>query len=75
MPHSAACRTRMMQALAGDEEGDKRVKRADARINDFLAKTPDMEDRKRMEKEEGGDGRQKEVEYIKKKGSNAWTLH
>ena len=33
LPQSVACRKRVTQALAGDEDGDERVKRADARIN------------------------------------------
>ena len=47
-PHSAECRKRMMEAMAGDG----RIKRAEDRINEFLSKTLEKEDKKRKEKEE-----------------------
>ena len=48
MPHSAGCRKRMSEAMAGDP----RLKRAEAKKNEFLDKTLEREDRKRKEKEE-----------------------
>ena len=47
-PHSAECRKRMMAAMAGD----KRVERAEGRMNEFLEKTLAKEDKKRKEQEE-----------------------
>ena len=58
MPHSAACRKRMTEAMAGDP----RIKRAEAKKNEFLDKALDREDRKRKEKEEEGKRRRVEEE-------------
>ena len=44
-PHSAECRKRMMAAMAGDE----RVKRAEDRMNEFLEKTLEKEDKERKD--------------------------
>ena len=47
-PHTEECRKRMMEALKGDE----RVQRAENRMNEFLEKTLEKEDKKRKEQEE-----------------------
>ena len=47
-PHTAECRKRMMTAMAGDD----RVRRAEERMNEFLEKTLEKEDKKRKDQEE-----------------------
>ena len=58
MPHSAECRKRMMEAMAGDE----RIQRAEDRINEFFCKSLEKEDRKRKEKEDNEKKRRLEQE-------------
>ena len=48
----------MMEAMAGDE----RIKRADDRMNEFLSKTLEKEDKKRKAKEDGEKRRKEDEE-------------